>query len=279
MKLLTYLEKGNYKLGAVTATGVIPLALPPHDFYARGLDALPELQAQAQKESVRMAESDLKLAPVVPHPVKIICVGLNYRKHAAEGNMAVPEFPLLFSKFDNAIAAPGEDVPIAPEWGQVDYESELVVVIGKTARRVSEADALSYVLGYCNGNDISERALQTRTSQWLIGKSLDKFMPIGPYLVTADDLPDPQNLTIKGWFNGELRQDSSTSYMIFPVAKIISYASQLMTLHPGDIISTGTPEGVILGFPKEKQQWIKPGDSYTVEVQGLGKLTNKFVAE
>ncbi len=279
MKLLTYFEKGNYRLGAVTSTGVIPLALTPHDFYTRGLDALPEVQAQAQKESVRMAEAELKLAPVVPHPVKIICVGLNYRKHVAESNMTVPEFPLLFSKFDNAIAASGEDVPIAPEWGQVDYESELVVVIGKTARHVSEADALSYVLGYCNGNDISERALQTRTSQWLIGKSLDKFMPIGPYLVTSDELSDPQNLSIGGWLNGEQRQSDNTSSMIFPVAQIIAYASQLMTLSPGDIISTGTPDGVILGLSKEKQQWIKPGDSYTVEVQGLGKLTNRFVAE
>jgi len=277
MKLLTYLEGADYKLGATSEKGIIPLTITPHDFYSRGVDALAETAAQAAQVSARISEAELKVVPPVPFPGKIICVGLNYRKHVAESNATVPEFPLLFSKFSNALAAPNEDVPIAPEWKQVDYESELVAVIGKKARRVSEADALSYVLGYCNSNDFSERALQLRTSQWLIGKSLDKFLPTGPYLVTSDELRDPQNLSIKGWMNGELRQDSHTSYMIFSVAQIVAYASQLITLEPGDIISTGTPDGVILGLPKEKQQWMKAGDTYTVEVEGLGRLTNRLV--
>lgn len=278
MKLVAYIENGGAKLGVVTAAGVAPVALSPTEFYARGLSALADLQAQAQSQTTLLPETALTLAPVVPNPGKILCVGLNYRKHAAESNMAVPAYPVLFSKFNNAIAAPGEAVPIPPDWTQVDYEAELVVVIGKTARRVSEADALDYVLGYCSGNDVSERALQFRSGQWLLGKTPDKFLPIGPYLVTADEIPDPQTLAIRGWLNGELRQNSSSADMIFSVAQIIAYASQYMTLQPGDIISTGTPEGVITGLPKERQVWLKPGDSYTVEVGPLGRLTNTFVA-
>lgn len=159
----------------------------------------------------------------------------------------------------------------------MDYEAELCVVIGKRARYVSEADALDHVLGYCNANDLSERALQFASSQWLLGKTLDKFLPIGPYLVTADEVNDPQSLPVRGWLNGELRQNSHTSDMIFSVAQCISYASQFFTLEPGDIISTGTPEGVILGM-KDKV-WMKPGDVYEVEIGPLGRLRNQLVEE
>jgi 2-keto-4-pentenoate hydratase/2-oxohepta-3-ene-1,7-dioic acid hydratase in catechol pathway len=281
VKLLAYLDHGTALLGVVTPGGVIPTSVAAADFYARGLSALPELKAAAQNATATgiQHESALTLAPVVPNPGKILCVGLNYRKHAAESNMAVPAFPVLFSKFNNAIAAPGEDVPVPSDWAQVDYEAELVVVMGRRARNVSEADALEYVLGYCNGNDLSERALQMRSGQWLLGKTPDKFLPIGPYLVTADEIGDPQTLPIAGWMNGEQRQNSSTADMIFTVAQVIAYASQYMTLMPGDIISTGTPEGVILGHPKDKQVWMKPGDTYTVEVGPLGRLTNQIVAQ
>jgi len=278
VKLLTYRAGTDNKLGVVTDTGVIPVAMSVSEFYARGLDALRELKASISNQTERLREADLSLAPVVPAPGKILCVGLNYRQHAAESNMAIPQFPLLFSKFNNALAAPSEEVPVSADWPQVDYESEMVAVIGRKAKHVSEVNALDYVLGYCNGNDLSERFLQLRSSQWLIGKSLDKFLPIGPYLVTSDELRDPQNLTIRGWLNGEQRQSSNTGNMIVTVAQIIAYASQLMTLEPGDIISTGTPEGVILGLPKESQRWMQPGDVYTVEVEGLGRLTNKLVA-
>jgi 2-keto-4-pentenoate hydratase/2-oxohepta-3-ene-1,7-dioic acid hydratase in catechol pathway len=278
MKLLTYVENGAYKLGLVRDDGVVPLSMSADDFFRRGLDALPELERLSHNSAAPIKEASLTLAPVVPNPGKILCVGLNYRKHAAESGMAVPEFPLLFSKFNNALAASGEAVPVPSGWQKIDYESELVAVIGKTAKNVSEANALNYVLGYCNGNDLSERALQLRTSQWLIGKSLDKFLPIGPYLVTADEVGDPQNMPITGKLNGDLRQNSHTSNMIFSVAQIIAYASQLMTLSPGDIISTGTPDGVILGLPVEQQQWMKAGDTYTVEVGSLGRLTNTLVA-
>jgi 2-keto-4-pentenoate hydratase/2-oxohepta-3-ene-1,7-dioic acid hydratase in catechol pathway len=183
---------------------------------------------------------------------------------------------VLFSKFLNTIAAPGEDVPLTDAATQYDYEVELAVVIGDTTKNVSQADALRKVFGYSTANDISARELQTRTSQWLLGKTMDKFMPIGPYLVTADDVPDPHALSLRTWLNGELRQDSNTDDMIFPVAELVSYISRHFTLDPGDVIITGTPQGVILGMAEKN--WMVPGDVVEVEVEGLGKLRNRLVA-
>jgi 2-keto-4-pentenoate hydratase/2-oxohepta-3-ene-1,7-dioic acid hydratase in catechol pathway len=217
----------------------------------------------------------LKLAPVVPMPGKIICIGLNYRRHAEESGAGVPASPVLFSKFSDSVSADGEEIPLNPEAVQYDYEAELVVVIGRRIYQVAAEEALGSVLGYCNGNDLSARDLQTRTSQWLLGKTLPKFMPIGPYLVTADEIPEPQQLPIRCWLNGELRQDSNTNDMIFPVAEIISYISRYLPLEPGDLISTGTPEGVILG--RKEKDWMKPGDEVIVEIGPLGRLRNKMV--
>lgn len=221
-------------------------------------------------------EPTLTYGPCVANPGKIICIGLNYRRHVEESGMAIPTLPVLFSKFSNAIAASGEEVVLPANAVEYDYEAELCVVIGKRAKNVGEQDALNYVLGYCNTNDLSARDLQMRTSQWLLGKTLDQFSPIGPYLVTADEVSDPQGLDIRCWVNGALRQNSSTADMIFSVAYLVSYISQYMTLEPGDLISTGTPEGVVLGM-KEKQ-WLKPGDEVTVEIAGLGRLTNTMIA-
>ena len=221
-------------------------------------------------------EAGLMYGPCVANPGKIICIGLNYRRHVEESGMAVPTLPVLFSKFSNTISAPGEQIVLPTNAVEYDYEAELGVVIGKQAKNVSEQDALNFVLGYCNTNDLSARDLQMRTSQWLLGKTLDQFSPIGPYLVTADEVPDPQALDIRCWVNGDLRQNSSTADMIFSVAYLVRYISQYMTLEPGDVISTGTPEGVVLGM-KEKQ-WLKPGDEVTVEIAGLGRLTNTMVA-
>ncbi len=217
-------------------------------------------------------ETDLQLGPCVAKPSKIICIGLNYRCHTREAGLKTPETPVLFAKFNNAVAASGEPIPLLANAVEYDYEVELAVVIGRRARDVDEAHALDYVFGYCNANDLSARDLQTRSSQWLLGKTLDKFMPLGPYLVTADEVGDPQALDLRCWVNGELRQNSNTVDMIFSVAQLISYISQHMTLEPGDLISTGTPEGVILGT-KEKI-WLKPGDEVTVEVDKLGQLRN-----
>ncbi len=289
MKLLTYQSSKGIRLGVVTARGVLDVAAAavatgidcpasPDDLYAQGSAALPGLAAllaAAGDPALYHEESDLTYGPAVPNPGKILCVGLNYQKHAAESGMAAPEEPVLFSKFNNTIAAPNEDIPLQADWETVDYESELGVVMGATVRNVSVEDALDAVFGYCNMNDLSERDFQMKSGQWLLGKTLDKFLPLGPYVVTADEVPDPQNMSIKGWLNGELRQSSNTADMIFSVAEVIAYASRIMTLEPGDVISSGTPEGVILGM--DPRVWLKPGDEYIVEVEGLGKLANRMV--
>jgi len=221
-------------------------------------------------------EATVTSGPCVANPGKIICVGLNYRRHAIESGMAIPTIPVLFSKFLNTIAAPGEQVELPATAVEYDYEAELGVVIGRRARHLGEQEAPDYVLGYCNINDLSARDLQMRTSQWLLGKTLDKFMPIGPYLVTADEAGDPQALDIRCWVNGTLRQNSTTADMIFSLAYLVSYISQYMPLEPGDVLATGTPEGVILGMAEK--QWLKPGDEVSVEIAGLGRLTNTFAA-
>lgn len=296
MKLLIFKKLTGPALGIKTDLGVIDVKAAaealgredvpanPAAFFVRGLDALPDLTGllaaalpQAEGADWMLDEATLQFAPCVHNPEKILCVGLNYRRHAAESGSDVPEFPVLFSKFNNALAGHGEPVPVSDKAQEYDYEVELAVVIGRQAKYVSEERALDYVLGYCNANDLSARDLQMRTSQWLLGKTMDKFCPIGPYLVTADEVGDPQQLATRSWLNGEPRQNSNTSDMVFSVAEVISYFSQYMTLKPGDVILTGTPEGVILGM--EPKVWMKPGDSVTVEIDKLGKLTNKLVAE
>ena len=289
MKLLTYQTDDGFKLGIKTARGIldvsaaaaaagVPRSITADAVYGRGNAVLERLRAlveSATDAALYLSEDDLTIGPAVPNPGKILCVGLNYQKHAAETGAAPPDEPVLFSKFNNAIAAPNEGIPIQDDWTRVDYESELGVVMGATARNVSVEDALDHVFGYCNMNDLSERRLQMLSGQWLLGKTLDKFLPLGPYVATADEVPDPQNLSIKGWMNGELRQDSNTADMIFTVAEVIAYASRVMTLSPGDVISTGTPEGVIMGMADKV--WMQPGDEYIVEVEGLGKLVNRMV--
>lgn len=282
MRLLCFQTANGWTLGAKTERGVLDTGQDPSAFYRRGQGALPALarrvdEALASPAGEWLDEDALTLGPCVPSPGKILCVGLNYARHARESGMAEPATPVLFSKFNNSLAAEGESVPLPAHVSEVDYEAELVVVLGRRLRNVSEEEALGGVLGYCNGNDLSARALQMLTGQWLLGKTLDKFLPLGPYLVTADEIPDPQRLPVRLWLNGELRQDSSTADMIFSVAQIVSYASRYMTLEAGDIISTGTPEGVILGMADKR--WLEPGDEVAVEVGPLGRLTNRLVAE
>jgi 2-keto-4-pentenoate hydratase/2-oxohepta-3-ene-1,7-dioic acid hydratase in catechol pathway len=276
MELITYrlVSDSVDQLGRLDGDRIIPLNIAAADFYERGLPAMQDLQPI---DAAPVALDDVTYRPLVPTPQKILCVGLNYRRHAAESGLDEPDTPVLFSKFNNALAAHGDAIPLPPAAKQVDYEAELGVVIGRKARHVSVSDALDYVLGYCTVNDLSDRALQMTTSQWLLGKTLDKFLPVGPYLVTHDEVPDPQNLSVRCWLNDELRQDSNTRDMIYSVAEVISYASQHMTLYPGDLISTGTPEGVILGMAEK--QWMQPGDTVTVEIGGLGRLTNTLVTE
>ncbi|GAK06775.1 fumarylacetoacetate hydrolase family protein [Geomicrobium sp. JCM 19038] len=227
--------------------------------------------------SSHLAESEITFGPVVPQPEKIICVGLNYRKHADETNSPYPELPILFNKFNNTLTGHNHDVSVPNVTNELDYEVELAIVIGKTASGVSEDEALDYVLGYAIANDLSARDLQLRTPQWLLGKTLDDFNPIGPYLVTRDEVPDPQQLALTTTVNGKTRQDSNTSDMIFTCKEIISYISKHFTLKPGDIILTGTPEGVAMGMPKTEREYLKPGDTVTVSIEKLGSCTTRFI--
>ena len=241
-----------------------------------GGQALQRLIDKAQNGKTNglwLAEEKIEYGPCVTTPEKIICIGLNYRKHAAETGQPVPKLPILFNKYNTALNSHRGVIKVSQEAAeQFDYEVELVIVLGKVARNVSEADALSYVFGYCTGNDFTARDLQRRSSQWMLGKTLDNFAPIGPYLVTADQVPDPNVLTIECRVNGEVRQSSNTRDMVFNCATLISYISKHFTLKPGDIIFTGTPEGVISGYPKEKQVWLKAGDQLTSSIEKLGEL-------
>lgn len=284
MKLLTFHSGGRLRTGVKTDRGVLDVTAVAGsigDVIASGEAGLNALRAHVGRglrgEDLQIvSEEDLKYGPCVPSPGKILCIGLNYWNHAQEIGSSPPEYPILFSKFGNATAASGEDIPIPEGAGQVDYEAELAVVMGRTARNVPAGEALSRVFGYCNANDVSARDLQFRTPQWLLGKTCDRFAPIGPYLVTADEVEDPNALKIRCRVNGQVRQDSSTADMIFSCGELVSYISRYMTLEPGDLILTGTPEGVILGQPEERREWLKAGDRVEVEVEGLGVLSNRM---
>ena len=286
MRFLNFHKDGEFKLGlkteqsvldVETASSTLGMEVPcTYDTVVNnGMGDFSQWDSLIEKAlgipECCLDEDGLEIGPAVINPHKVICVGLNYREHAAEAGMDIPNEPVLFNKFNNSIAAPGQDIDITG-LVRVDYEAELAFVMGEQTRRVSVEDALDKVFGYCTSNDISERELQFRSGQWLLGKALDGFLPIGPYLVTADEVPDPQDLSIRGWLNGEIRQNSNTSDMIFTVAEIISYISQYMTLDPGDVVITGTPPGVIMG--REDKAWMKEGDSYAVEIGNLGKLSN-----
>jgi 2-keto-4-pentenoate hydratase/2-oxohepta-3-ene-1,7-dioic acid hydratase in catechol pathway len=226
--------------------------------------------------SAYLTLEEARFGPCITRPQKIIMLGFNYRKHALEAGVPIPKAPVLFNKYANALSAHEGTVKLPTKMAKkFDYEVELQVILGKTASDVSEGDAPSYVFGYATGNDFSARDLQYRdgkSSQFMIGKTSDGFLPIGPWLVGAEQVPDPQKLKIETRVNGEQRQMSNTSDMIFTCAQIIAYASSIFTLLPGDVISTGTPEGVINGMPEAKQVWLKPGDRVACSVEGLGEL-------
>jgi len=232
--------------------------------------------AQAREKGWLVRSEDAYWFAPVPRPGKLICIGLNYRDHAAESNMAIPERPVVFSKFASAVIAPGEPVVLPASSGKVDYEAELAVVIGRRAKNVSAASALDYVLGYTSFNDVSARDFQFADGQWQRGKSCDTFAPMGPTIVTADEVPDPHKLSIKLILNGKTMQDSNTDQLIFGVPELIEFLSQTITLEPGDVIATGTPAGV--GFARKPPVFLRPGDLMEVEIERVGKLGNPVVA-
>ena len=233
------------------------------------------LSEEKEKEWLVRRQDAYWHAPV-PRPGKIICVGLNYRDHAAESNMPIPERPVLFSKFSTCVIGPGEPVVIPTTSAQVDYEAELAVVIGRRAKNVSAANAYDHVLGYTAFNDVSARDFQFADGQWQRGKSCDTFGPMGQTIVTTDEIPDPHKLSIKLILNGQTMQDSNTNQLIFGVPKLIEFITESITLEPGDVIATGTPSGV--GFARKPPVFLRPGDVMEVEIEGVGGLGSSIVA-
>jgi 2-keto-4-pentenoate hydratase/2-oxohepta-3-ene-1,7-dioic acid hydratase in catechol pathway len=285
MTFCTLRRGADYGLGLRTERGILDVAAAEQAFkegapttitaVLGGQGDIGALQRLAGKAGPThfVAEDAAKFGPCVTNPEKIVCIGLNYRKHAAETGNPVPKQPILFNKYNTALNCCGGEIAVSKEKAErFDYEAELVIVIGRTARNVAEADAPAHIFGYCTGNDFTARDLQQRSSQWMLGKTLDGSGPIGPWLVGADQV-DGDNLKIECRVNGEVRQSSSTSDMVFNCKQLVSYISQHMTLRAGDLIFTGTPEGVISGYPKDKQVWLKPGDKLVTSIEKLGDLT------
>jgi 2-keto-4-pentenoate hydratase/2-oxohepta-3-ene-1,7-dioic acid hydratase in catechol pathway len=282
MRLVSPLDGG---LAALVGDRLVDLPWPAGAAGGGGLDALVAsgpaawdaargaIEAAAEAATPTRAAADVPLGPPLKSPSKIVCVGLNYEDHTAETKLERPERPLLFSKFASCLIGPEQDI----HWPaglteQVDWEAELAVVIGRTLRSADQTEAMDAVFGYSVANDVSARDLQFSDGQWMRGKSLDSFCPLGPAIVTADEVPDPQALRISARVNGETMQDASTADMIFPVAEILSYCSHSFALQPGDLILTGTPAGV--GAFRNPPIHLKPGDRVEVEVETIGTLAN-----
>ena len=285
MKLFTYRSPSGPRVAALRNGACVDLnradARIPHcikALLAEGPEGLASA-AEAIPKGDPLPWETLQLLPPVPSPQKIICVGLNYADHARESGSQPPAEPVLFNKFPTAVRAHGQPIVLPRLSHEVDYEAELVVVIGAGGRQIPKARAKQHVAAYCCGNDVSARDWQLRKpgGQWILGKSFDTFAPFGPALVTADEIPDPNNLKIQLRLNDRVMQDSSTAHFIFPVEKLVSYVSGVCTLAPGDVIFTGTPGGV--GFTRKPPAFLKPGDVVEVEIERLGILSNPVVAE
>jgi 2,4-diketo-3-deoxy-L-fuconate hydrolase len=288
MILLTAVTPAGPRLAVKTASGIIvleklegrqsklPLTLKDALVQPAGLDRVREVVGRILGDPVTqnkyaVPEAEVRIGvPFVPR--NVLCIGLNYKDHAEESNTPLPEQPVVFAKLTSCISAPGAPIVLPPDTKEVDYEAEFAVVIGRNCRGVSAKNALDYVAGYTCLNDVSARDFQRGDGQWVRAKSQDTFGPMGPYLVTSEDIPDPQRLPIRCWVTGQLLQDSNTDKMIFGVRELIAFISRGITLEPGDVISTGTPHGV--GFARTPPIFLKPGDEVVVEVQGVGRLSN-----
>lgn len=285
MRLVSYQSQNTPRAAIVRGGGLVDInradASLPADIVSLlslGKAGLERAAAAAERGELIERESVKLLAPV-PRPEKVICVGLNYADHARETGKEPPNEPVIFNKFVTAVAADGDPIVLPRASRKVDYEAELVAVIGTGGRHISRETAVEHVAGYCCGNDVSARDWQTGkpAGQWLLGKSFDGFAPFGPELVTADEVGDSSNLQVQLRLNGRTMQDSSTSQFIFSVAELVSYVSGVCTLHPGDLIFTGTPPGV--GVARNPPVYLQPGDEVEVEIQRIGVLRNRVVAE
>ena len=264
MRWIRYRHEGHTRLGFVEKNVITPVD-------ATWDEILAGARFKHIDDAININDVTL-LAPVV-HPGKIVAIGLNYLDHCRETNTEPPEKPLVFTKFTTAIIGPDQTIEWSSELtNEVDFEAELAVIVGHTARHVTADEAMDYVFGYTCANDVSARDLQFSDGQWIRGKSLDTFCPLGPWVVTADQIDDPQQLSIKCELNGESVQDSSTSEMIFGVAELIAFCSQAFTLEPGDIILTGTPHGT--GAFRDPKLYLKDGDTVAVEIEGIGRIEN-----
>jgi 2-keto-4-pentenoate hydratase/2-oxohepta-3-ene-1,7-dioic acid hydratase in catechol pathway len=234
-------------------------------------------EAARSADAVRIDAASVKLSPPIPDPPKIICLGLNYRDHAIESGATIPKEPILFSKYATALIGDGDAIVLPPVSREVDYEAELVIVVGRRGRNIRPHEAMNFVAGYTIGHDVSARDWQLKKEgkQWMVGKTFDTFAPTGPVIVTTDELTDPHHLPIRLRLNGQTMQDSNTSQMIFDVSSILAYLSQVFTLEPGDLIFTGTPPGV--GFARKPPVFLKAGDVVEVEIEGIGVLRNPVI--
>jgi 2-keto-4-pentenoate hydratase/2-oxohepta-3-ene-1,7-dioic acid hydratase in catechol pathway len=283
MKLCRFYDSRRQAVyGLATKHGMIPLSalLDPQPTDETIMGRLEEvIVAAATAKPEQAVEMPTSLLPPVPPPEKVICIGLNYLDHAIETGAKPPTEPIVFSKFNTALIGDGDAIVLPSLSQEVDYEAELVVVIGRTTRHVAVKDALKCVAGYTCGHDVSARDWQKGRpgGQWLLGNSFDTFGPIGPWLVTTDEIPDPSNLRVRMHLSGEVVQDSTTRQLIFDIPQLISHLSKIMTLKAGDLIFTGTPPGV--GMAKTPPRFLRHGDVCTVEIEGIGPLTNPCVAE
>jgi 2-keto-4-pentenoate hydratase/2-oxohepta-3-ene-1,7-dioic acid hydratase in catechol pathway len=282
MKLIRFGEPGREKPGVLLEDGTlvdVSAAVTDYDESFFGSGGIDLLRAWLSNNAAKcpVVPGDTRLGPCVARPSKLICIGLNYAKHAAESNMPAPKEPIIFFKATSSIIGPNDTVVIPKNSRKSDWEVELAVVIGKRALYVSEADAMDYIAGYCLHNDYSEREWQLeRGGQWVKGKSCDTFAPLGPFMATRDEIPDPHKLNVWLKRNGVMRQNSNTSDLIFNIPTLVSYLSQFMSLLPGDVISTGTPEGV--GHGCKPPQYMLDGDVIELGVEGLGTSTQHVVS-
>lgn len=273
MKLARCAHDGEVWWGAVE-DGAISLMAPAGQIPIGSWSA-DALAARAAHPAAVIGLDEAALLTPVPDPSKIICVGLNYRDHATEAGMAIPEIPLVFAKFPSSLTGPGAPIVLPEDSSQIDWEVELAVVIGSPARHVPEERALDVIAGYTVSNDVSARDLQRSDGQFVRAKSYDTFCPVGPWIVTVDELGAADDLEIGLRLNGEILQQSRTSQLVFGVAEIIAFCSRVATLNPGDLILTGTPHGT--GFGLDPQRYLSPGDEITAWVEGIGELSNRVV--